>query len=137
MLVPFLAKAEGGEKSVGLNLGYGTEEYFTIGGKFNWNMTDAIRLSPSIYGYFGDYNDNMFSVGLDVNYLFPVRERLTLYPLAGFAYVHGWGNHLGASLGGGVDYDLTSCLVLNGEAKYQLTKGFDQFVLAVGVAYKF
>ena len=42
--------AQQGEKSVGINVGYGTAssfESFRLGAEFNWNATDHIRLSPS------------------------------------------------------------------------------------------
>ena len=41
--------AQQGEKSVGINVGYGTAssfESFRLGAEFNWNATDHIRLSP-------------------------------------------------------------------------------------------
>ena len=47
--------AQQGEKSVGINVGYGTAssfESFRLGAEFNWNATDHIRLSPSFDCYF-------------------------------------------------------------------------------------
>ena len=53
--------AQQGEKSVGINVGYGTAssfESFRLGAEFNWNATDHIRLSPSFDCYFAS---NAFS----------------------------------------------------------------------------
>ena len=51
-LVSLCSYAQKGEKSVNLQLGYGTEiKNVGLGAKFAYNVTDAIRLAPS-FDYF-------------------------------------------------------------------------------------
>ena len=105
--------AQQGEKSVGINVGYGTAssfESFRLGAEFNWNATDHIRLSPSFDCYFA--SSTSYVVSADVHYLFPI-------------------------IGAGVEYPISSSFYVSAEGKYQLTKDFQQFALAAGVAYKF
>ena len=97
--------AQQGEKSVGINVGYGTAssfESFRLGAEFNWNATDHIRLSPSLV-----------------------------------TYTHFMTNEFGGNIGAGVEYPISSSFYVSAEGKYQLTKDFQQFALAAGVAYKF
>lgn len=66
--------AQQGEKSVGINVGYGTAssfESFRLGAEFNWNATDHIRLSPSFDCYFA--SSTSYVVSADVHYLFPIK----------------------------------------------------------------
>ncbi|EEX52531.1 hypothetical protein HMPREF6745_1977, partial [Prevotella sp. oral taxon 472 str. F0295] len=44
---------------------------------------------------------------------------------------------LGVNLGGGVDFQLTDDLYLNGEVKYQIASGYNQAVMSAGIVYKF
>lgn len=43
----------------------------------------------------------------------------------------------GINLGGGIQYDLTDALFVNGEIKYQIINNFNQLVFGVGIGYKF
>ena len=43
----------------------------------------------------------------------------------------------GVNIGCGIQYDLSEKLVLSAELKYQIISDFDQFVVGVGLAYKF
>jgi outer membrane protein X len=88
------------------------------------------------------------------HYLFPVAEKLTVYPLAGlgvmgysadFKYnipgigsgsISDSGSDFVFALGGGVDYELSDKLILNGEAKFFIKDG-SRFILSVGLAYRF
>ena len=109
--------AQQGEKSVGINVGYGTAssfESFRLGAEFNWNATDHIRLSPSFDCYFA--SSTSYVVSADVHFMT---------------------NEFGGNIGAGVEYPISSSFYVSAEGKYQLTKDFQQFALAAGVAYKF
>ena len=72
LLVSLSVFAQQGEKSVGINVGYGTAssfDSFRLGAEFNWNATDHIRLSPSFDCYFA--SSTSYVVSADVHYLFP------------------------------------------------------------------
>ena len=81
--------AQKGDKAVGVNLSYGTEiKNIGIGVKGQYNFTDAIRAELS-----GDYflkkeGLSMWDVNLNLHYLFPIGEKLKLYPLAGLSYTN-------------------------------------------------
>jgi len=86
----FSVFAQKDEKSIGLNLGYGTEiKSLGIGAKFNYNITDPIQLSPSFNYFLKKDGLSMWELNADVHYLFPITEKLKVYPLAGLTLT-GW-----------------------------------------------
>lgn len=88
LLVSLSVFAQQGEKSVGINVGYGTAssfESFRLGAEFNWNATDHIRLSPSFDCYFA--SSTSYVVSADVHYLFPIKNTWQVYPLLGVILV--------------------------------------------------
>jgi outer membrane autotransporter barrel domain len=152
------AFAQQGEKSVGVNLGYGLDvEAVKIGANFKYNFTDEIRVAPSFDYFLKKNNVTMWAVNADANYLFNVAEGIKVYPLAGLALVgvcvgsssydlgHGMSididgatnTEIGVNLGAGADFRLTEVIDFNVEAKYQIVDNWNQLVLSVGVSYKF
>ena len=150
--------AQKDEKSVGLNLLYGSEiKNIGIGAKFNYNVTDPIRVSPSFNYFLKKDGFSMWEINADIHYLFPIAEKLKVYPLTGLAFVgtkfdygdlfDGWDDfdvddsststNFGINLGGGVSYPLTDKLSIGAELKYSLISDFDQLVLSANVTYKF
>ena len=156
-----------GDKAVGVNLSYGTEiSSIGIGVKGQYNITDVIRGEAS-FGYFLEKDGmKMWDINVNAHYLFPVAEKIKVYPLVGFTYSNwrgGWSiddeetrewmkelgaeddelgetsnmGRFGVNLGGGASYDLTDKLSLNFELKYQLISDFNQAVFSIGAAYKF
>ncbi|MDL2322768.1 porin family protein [Bacteroidales bacterium OttesenSCG-928-A17] len=80
--------AQKDEKSVGLNLLYGSKiENIGIGAKFNYNVTDPIRVSPSFNYFLKKDGFSMWEINADVHYLFSIAEKLKAYPLAGLTLV--------------------------------------------------
>lgn len=151
-LMGISASAQKGDIAAGLNLSYGTEiNFMGIGAKGQYGITDAIRTEASFDYFLKKDGLSMWDVNLNVHYLFPLTEKLKVYPLAGFTFTNWtmtWGeeeyywddfseSYFGLNLGAGLQYDLTDKLALNVEAKYQLVNLFDQLVLGVGVSYKF
>jgi outer membrane protein X len=139
--------AQKGEKAVGLNLGYGSEiESVAIGVKFNYGVTDNIRLSPSFNYFVGNDFQSVWEINADVHYLFNASDKLAFYPLAGVTFVNwtfdaGFGSisetRFGVNLGAGAGYELTDALSLGLEVKYSIVSDFDQFVPAINLTYKF
>ncbi|NDV66398.1 outer membrane protein [Bacteroides sp. 224] len=81
------AMAQKGEMAGGILLNYGTEiESLGIGAKFQYGITDAIRIEPSFDYYFGKNDFNMFDFNANVHYLFNVAPKINIYPLAGLGY---------------------------------------------------
>jgi len=81
------AMAQKGEMAGGIQLNYGTEiESVGLGAKFQYGVTNAIRIEPSLDYFFGKSGGNMFAVNLNAHYLFNVANKINIYPLVGIGY---------------------------------------------------
>lgn len=78
-----------GDKTVGVNLSYGTEiSNLGIGVKAQYNFTDVIRGEAS-FDYFLEKNDAKFwNINVNAHYLFPLADKIKVYPLVGLTYAH-------------------------------------------------
>lgn len=153
MLIGFgSAFAQQGKQAIGGNLSYGTEiESVGLGVKYQYHITDQIRIEPSMDYFFKNDGLSMFDINANVHYLFPVAGNVRLYPLAGFTYtnwhldlgkvgdynVSGSDGKFGVNLGAGAEFNLVANWVMNLEIKYQLISDVDQGVFNLGVAYNF
>lgn len=162
------ALAQKGEKAVGVQLNYGTEiESIGIAAKFQYGITDAIRIEPSFDYFFGKSGGNMFDFNVNAHYLFNVANQINVYPLVGFGYTswktggsvdyndyqsyayeyENMGNvnasnssrvgKIAVNLGAGAEYALNDKISVNAELKYQIISNFNQLVIGIGVTYKF
>ena len=144
------ALAQKGIQAGGVHLTYGTEiESFGIGVKYQYNITDNIRLEPSMNYFFENHGVDQFDLNANAHYLFPMASNVRVYPLAGLTFAR-WDfgdvdggmfssdvTRLGVNLGGGAECDITNNLMLNFELKYQFVSDFDQAVFNIGIAYMF
>ena len=136
------AFAQKGIQAAGVHLSYGTEiESFGIGVKYQYNITDNIRLEPSMNYFFENNGVDMFDLNANAHYLFPMASNIRVYPLTGLTFAR-WDSgkvltRLGVNLGGGAEMDITDNLMLNFELKYQFVSDLDQAVFNVGIAYMF
>jgi len=153
------AQPKKSDMDAGVNLLYGTTSGWSnigFGAKFRYNVTDPIRLAAE-FDYFlkKDYL-SMWDFSVYGHYLFPIADKVVVYPEVGLGVVGstvslpsfdilGYGSVGGnsasrsdfaVSLGGGIDYQLTSNLVLNGNLRYKTISG-SWFNIAIGIAYKF
>lgn len=142
------AFAQKGIQAGGVHLAYGTEiESVGIGVKYQYNITDNIRLEPSMNYFFENDGVDMFDINANAHYLFPMASNVRVYPLAGLTFARWSGKdngildddvtRLGVNVGGGAEMDITDKLMLNFELKYQVVSDFDQAVFNVGIAYMF
>jgi outer membrane protein X len=85
---------EKGDMAAGLGVVLGTGNDLTnfgIGAKFQYNVTNPLRLEGSFSYFFpkkegeGDFevSTSMWDLSVNAHYLFSMSERLTFYPLAG------------------------------------------------------
>ena len=144
------AFAQKGIQAAGVHLSYGTEiESFGIGLKYQYNITDNIRLEPSMNYFFENHGVDQFDLNANAHYLFPMASNVRVYPLAGLTFAR-WSfpqliggkfsndaTRLGINIGGGAEMDITDKLMLNFELKYQLVNDFDQAIFNLGIAYMF
>ncbi|MDR2148043.1 MAG: hypothetical protein LBE91_16470 [Tannerella sp.] len=134
---------------------------FSIGAKFQYDVTKVIRGSGE-FNYFLD-GGGFWDLNVNGHYLIDLpTPKLKVYPLAGLSVVGfgggglveyydpieeiwvveeaggGSSTFIGFNLGGGVQYELKSNILLQGELKYRIGNGAIAGVgLSVGVAYKF
>ena len=144
------AFAQKGIQAAGVHLSYGTEiESFGIGLKYQYNITDNIRLEPSMNYFFENNGIDQFDINANAHYLFPMASNVRIYPLAGLTFAR-WSfpqliggkfsndaTRLGINIGGGAEMDITDKLMLNFELKYQIVNDFDQAIFNLGIAYMF
>jgi outer membrane protein X len=140
---------EKGDMAAGGNLVLGSGDSFTnygIGAKFQYNVTNPLRLEGSFTYFLKKDNLTMWDLSANAHWLFPVAGKVTVYPLAGLGilnYGSSYGGYSASSsdiafnLGGGIDYKLTDKLVLNAELKYKISDQWDRLLLSAGLAYKF
>ena len=136
------AMAQKNIQAIGVHLNYGTKiESFSLGAKYQQNLTNEIRLEPSMNYHFEKKGIDLFDLNLNVHYIFPMASNIRLYPLAGLTFER-WDfgkvkNRLGVNIGSGVEFDIADNWMANIELKYKLVKDFDQAVFTLGLAYIF
>ena len=140
---------EKGDMAAGGNLVLGSGDSFTnygIGAKFQYNVTNPLRLEGSFTYFLKKDNLTMWDLSVNAHWLFPVADKVTVYPLAGLGILNYGSSYGGYSastsdiafnLGGGIDYQLTDKLILNAELKYKISDTWDRLLLSAGLAYKF
>ena len=98
------AFAQKGDMGIGLNLGVApcleknaSLTNFGIGAKFQYNVTNPIRLEADVDYWFKAKGMDMFDITANVHYLFNVGSKIKVYPIIGIGY---------ASVGGGYSFDM-------------------------------
>lgn len=149
------AYAQKGRQAIGFGLSYGTEiESVGIGMKYQYNITNPIRLEPSLNYFFENDGVSMLDINMNFHYLCPVGSGVSLYPLLGFTFSNWmfdfdgpWGHdgpldddnecRVGMNIGAGADFRLAASWSMNCEFRYQLVSDFDQAIFNIGFAYRF
>ena len=143
------AQVHQGETAVGLNLVYGSEiESLGIGPRFQYGILDQLRAEVGLNYFFEHNHMSWWDVNINAHYLVGLwNERLFIYPLAGLNYTmvdykgdlneKGVENHVGVSLGAGVEYELTEHFGVNLEYRHTIIRKVDQGVIGLGLNYKF
>lgn len=151
--------AQKGEQAAGINLNFGTyTANFGLGAKYQYGITDAIRLEGGFDYFFESGFTSMWDININAHYLFPFAQKFTVYPLVGFTYsnwkdmadwnIEDWMNEnagfdtehynkFGANIGAGIQYDFSNRWRANFDIKYQILNTYGQAVLNLGVVYKF
>ena len=86
--------AQEGQMAAGINLGVapvietGGPTNFGLGAKFQYNITDPIRVEADLEYWFKAKEMSVFDVYANVHYLIPIVDKLKLYPLAGIGYAN-------------------------------------------------
>lgn len=159
--------------AVGLNLGVApclesgySVTNFDIGAKFQYNITNPIRLEADVDYWFKSKSCDVFDVTANVHYLFNVGSKLKVYPIVGNGYAHCglmadfdfneddyknlWSGSSNDDLvvsslaskflfnvGAGVEYPVTEKLSVGVEIKYRSITNFSRLPISIGVTHKF
>ena len=155
------AQTEQGEKAIGFNLSGGFGDgysNFGIGGKFQYNVIDHLRIEPVFNYFFKKDYVSMWDLSANVHYLFDLTDKFNVSPLAGIGVVsakahagdladdwYGDDYDLGSetttkfafNLGAGVEYMVTDRVSLNLEYKYKFCSDLNRSHITLGVGYHF
>lgn len=136
-----------GDSSFGLNLGYGFDsENVMLGIDYRFNMTDELRLVPSITHFVKKDHHSAWAIDMNAHYVFPLSEYFGFYPLGGLSLsVWKWkvgglsdnDTRFGANIGLGGELYASKELTVGLEVKYNIIKTYDQAILALRIGYNF
>lgn len=150
------AQTQQGQSSFGFNIGYGFNDNGNalLGVDYRYNLTDEVRLAPSLTYFVKDNGISACAIDMNVHYVFKLSDMFGFYPLAGLdlsfwkwsgkTYIDG--NRIkvsqnetrfGANIGLGGEVYATDQLTVGLEFKYNIVKDFDQPILGVRVGYNF
>ena len=86
---------EKGDMAVGLNLGVAPSlengasvTNFGIGAKFQYNVTNPIRLEGAFDYGFKNKGVDVMTIGINAHYIFNLSDKFNIYPLVGVGYAH-------------------------------------------------
>lgn len=144
-----------GEKSLGVKLGYVSENHSAVGNlAFQYNMSSRLRIAPEIGCAFRNQDKDALLIDVNLHAPFSLAEsnRVLLYPLAGLSFNSWTGHHksliddadvsshtnrFGVNLGAGFDLRCSESLRLSIEAKYTLIKSYSAAYITAGISYLF
>lgn len=146
-LVGLCASAqEKGDMAAGLNLGVApfvgngvSTTNFGLGAKFQYNVSDPVRLEADIDYWFKSQGMGVFDISANAHYLFKLSDKFNLYPVVGIGYgrITGELNRFLVNAGVGAEYAITDKISAGAEFKYQFMKDFGRLPITIGVTYKF
>lgn len=142
-----------GTFGIGVHTAYGAAvNSVGAGAHLHYYPTNNWRLAPSFTRYLEHKGEGMWMVETDLHYLLPLNYSASLYPIAGIHYSN-WSHdaggegelpagvrkrdRLGASLGIGLQHDISYRVRMNYELKHQFINDYDQLSLMVGFGFWF
>ena len=161
---------EKGDMAVGINVGVapcvegeGAPSNFGIGAKFQYNVSNPIRLEGAFNYWLKSKEVDILDVAVNAHYIFNLSSKVNLYPLVGVGYARVadtvWGvdfselyngnydkaivtesssvSRVLVNVGVGVEYAVSEKVSIGAEVKYQYIKDFNRVPINVGVTYKF
>lgn len=161
---------EKGDMAVGINVGVapcvegeGSPSNFGIGAKFQYNVSDPIRLEAAFNYWLKSKEVDIFDAAVNFHYIFKLSDKFNLYPVVGVGYARLSGTFTEVDLselyngnlenaivtesssasrvlvnaGVGVEYAVSEKVSIGAEVKYQYIKDFNRVPINVGVTYKF
>ena len=148
----FNAKAETGDVTIVPQIAFATKHAMIgLGAQAQFDITDNIRIAPDVFYFIRNNDVSAYSCDINANYLIPKGDKLTIYPLAGFAYTRykqemvdengdkydDKHDRIGANIGIGSQYQIMEQMQFFAEERFQLMKDFNQSVTVVGLRFTF
>lgn len=141
------AQAQQGVSSLGVNIGYGFDgENATLGLDYRYNLTDEVRLAPSLTYFVKNNYHSAWAIDVNAHYIVRLSDMFGFYPLGGLSLSF-WNwkvgsyslndTRFGANIGLGGEVYATSVITVGLEAKYHIIKDYGQPMFAVRVGYNF
>lgn len=138
--------AQIGDKQALVKAGYQTKsKRFGIGAEGRYFLTENIRLAPDVIFFFPKNHTTGLDINVNLHYVFPLQDGLSIYPLAGvnmannrFSY-NGFSNSatdFGFNIGGGLDYNLSETNFVNAQFQYTFSDR-DCALFTIGYGFKF
>ena len=153
MAVTMSAQSEKGGMAVGGNLNIGLDHGYTnfgIGAKFSYNFINHLRGEASLDYFFPKDDVSQLGFNFNLHWVFDIKEKHGLYPIAGFAYLHQHAdvfggsvntNHAGFNLGVGYEFRVSEHFKFGPEVKLQCLFGDgdsgSRGIIGIGAAYMF
>lgn len=141
---------EKGDMAVGVDLGIapcfvkggGNITNVGIGFKYQYNITDPIRLEADLEYWLKNKQLSVFDVTVNAQYLVGIAEKWNVYPVLGIGIGHisqaglSWDKFL-LNIGIGGEYKLADNLSVGAEFKYQYMQDFGRLPIQIGITYRF
>lgn len=152
-LASLSASADSGDQAIGIHGQYATDmENIGIGVKYQYYLTDHFRVE-GVADYFIRKNGfDMWDAKLNVHYLVPMGNSISIYPILGLNYTHTElelepssfdkgglykRDSFGFNGGAGVQYDFSDDWNIHFELKYQTITKYDTPIFSFGIAHTF
>lgn len=148
MSVNAFAQTKKGDSSFGLTLGggFGDINHVTLGIDYRYNITNEIRLTPSITHFIKNDHLSAWAIDANAHYVFKLSDYFGFYPLAGMNFSFwkasvGKLSHdetrIGANIGLGGELYASKELSIGLELKYLIIADVDQPMVGIRVGYNF
>ena len=138
------ALAQGGAKSIGMNVGYASyNKGAYVDFNFQYSFAKHLRISPSIGHAFRNDHVSGFLMNADLHFPFTIAKGADVYPLVGLA-LQNWeyGDNYNTTRGGvnfgtGFDFYLTNNFKMTLQGKYTAADDTGGAFLGMGFGYVF
>lgn len=135
--------AQKGQTSAGFTLGHAFDsENVTAGIDFRYNVTNEVRLAPSLTHFIKNNHVSAWAVDVNAHYVFTLSDMFGFYPLGGVGLTfwdfgrHGR-NRFGLNVGLGGELYATRDITVGLEMKYNIVSDYDQALIGVRLGYNF
>ncbi|WP_085536044.1 outer membrane beta-barrel protein [Massilibacteroides vaginae] len=137
--------AQKGKTSAGFTLGHAFDTENVIAGiDLQYNVTDEVRLAPSLSHFIKNNGLNAWAIDINAHYVFTLSDVFGFYPLGGvgltfwdYKWRHSSMNRFGLNVGLGGEIYATKEITVGLEMKYNIMSDLDQAIAGIRIGYTF